>query len=213
MDNPEDILERLHHYRQSRGCTQANLARQLGINPGNLSRILNGSVPLSEGFVNKVVVELGVSKRWLLDGQGPMMVESALPQGAPVYDIAITAGPCEQSWEFTHENIVGYVDLPGMPRDVVVLPVSGDSMTPVIRNGAMVAIRRVPVEPPFLWGQMYVVVLDNYRVVKYLRRNRQRDGWAILHSANPDYDDIDINLRDVKALFLVQAVLDVKLTY
>lgn len=213
MDNREAILERLRNYRQSRGFTQAHLARQLGINPGNLSRILNGTVPLSEGFVNRLVVELGLSKTWLLKGDGPMMADSVVPSGAPVYDIDITAGPLPQTRDFTQEHVVGHVNLPGIPPGVVVVTVNGDSMTPVIRNGAYLAIRQVPTEPPYLWGQIYVVVLDNYRVVKYLRRNRDRDGWAILHSANPEYDDIDIPLREIRNLFLVEAVLDMNLIY
>ena len=47
-------------------------------------------------------------------------------------------------------------------------------MQPVICNGDMVAIREVKNPNLIFWGQIYVVLLDDYRMVKYIDQRRTK---------------------------------------
>lgn len=57
------------------------------------------------------------------------------------------------------------------------------------------------------WGQIYVVVMEDYRMVKTVRRHHDQSK-VILHSINPDYDDMEVDRRDIIALYLVEAILN-----
>lgn len=54
---------------------------------------------------------------------------------------------------------------------------------------------------------MYVIVLDDYRMVKFVRRNADNTK-VTLHSDNPAYDDMEVNRDDIRRLYLVEAVIN-----
>lgn len=108
---------------------------------------------------------------------------------------------------FADEQIIGTVNLPDMvSRDSRIVRVSGDSMSPVIRNGDFIAVRELTNTRQIFWGQIYVVMLDDYRMVKYVRRNSNPD-MVTLHSENPAYDDMEVLRDEIRDLMFVQAVL------
>ena len=83
-------------------------------------------------------------------------------------------------------------------------------MEPRIIDGGFVAIRPVKSCSTIFWGQIYLVVLPDYRMVKVLRRHPNDPSMVILHSENPLYDDMDVAREDIEALFLVETVLNIK---
>lgn len=217
-----DIVDRIRYVIRLSGKSQAKFARILGIDPANLSKILTGRHPVSGGFVNRLVADAGISKRWLLTGEGypyekeqdmlPCATFDGLPGrrkagSTPLYDVDVTAGGVELSRIFASDNINGYVDIPGLNSGAVLVRVSGDSMTPLVPDGAYIAIRRVSLSSPIVWGHVYVVVTDDYRMVKRIRKN-SNTGCVTLHSENPQYDDIDMPLDEIREIFIVEAVID-----
>lgn len=209
--------------------TQQQFAALMGIDGPNLSRILNGRTPFSDAMVNRIVVNLGVSKDWLLygtdvpfaktsehviesvgDSDAPVRVLTREANGAPVYDIDVTAGYSELSSMFTSDRIIGYLQLPQVNPANAVVRVSGESMVPQIPDGAFIAIRPISSDAPIFWGQTYLVILDDYRMVKVLRRH-QDPSKVILHSINPDYDDMEVNRSAIKGIYVVDAVINYRL--
>lgn len=217
-----DVIDRIRYIIKLSGRSQAQFARNLGIDPANLSKILTGRQQVSSGFINRLVADAGVSKRWLVSGEGypfekerdhiaELDIETlrrTTDHGStPLYDVDVTAGGVELSRMFASDNIAGYVNIPGLNPGCVLVRVSGDSMTPLVPDGSYIAIRRVEVTSPIIWGQVYVIVTDDYRMVKRIRRNP--DGsFVTLHSENPQYDDIEMPLHSIRAIFYVEAVID-----
>ena len=222
------ITDRVRYLIVSLRKTQQQFAEMIGMDGPNLSRILNGKVPFSDAMVNRIVVNLGVSKEWLVNGSDipfakshphqPHTLDGDLQpgtvnrhgEGAPIYDIDVTAGYGELSTMFTDERIVGYLQLPQVNPNNSIVRVSGDSMTPQIPNGAWISIRRIDSHGTIFWGQTYLVYLEDYRMVKVLRRHDD-PSKVILHSVNPDYDDMEINRSEIKALFIIDAVINYNL--
>ena len=206
--------------------TQQQFATLIGVDGPNLSRILNGRTPFSDAMINRIVVNLGVSKEWLLHGTDVPFPKNMVrdieifedePQvlvrrgeGAPVYDIDATAGYAELSSMFTNDRIIGYLQLPQVDPKNVVIHVSGESMCPQIPNGSFISIRPISAEAPIFWGQTYLVVLDDYRMVKVIRRHDD-PSKVILHSNNPDFDDMEVKRSEIKQLFVVDAVINCNL--
>ena len=208
-----DIVDRVKHVMRVLNLKQVNLANKVEVDPATISRIIKRVIPPSESLINKMVINLGLNKKWLVSGAGNMFTDNSTilnyirPVGAPVYNIDVTAGSVPLSRMFTEERVVGYVNLPGINPDLPIVRVSGDSMVPRIQNGAYLAIRQMNTDAPIAWGQIYVVVLPDYRVVKFVRRH-QDPSKVILHSANEAYDDIEINRSDIEGLYLVENVLN-----
>lgn len=222
---PDNILDRLRYLIGISRMTQTQFAARIGINPTNLSKYLSGKIPVTDALLNKVVVNTGVSKTWLKEGADvpfpretpTRVIESKRPipvtesrQGVPVYDIDVTAGKVELSRMLTVDRIEGYIDLPRLDPDCVIVRVNGDSMEPTIHNGGFVSIRPITNSRNIFWGRIYVVVMEDYRMVKYLRRNSDPE-MVTLRSANPAYDDMEVARADIQGLFLVEAILHCEL--
>lgn len=213
MPTTATAIDRIRHLITLGRHTQASFAQTLGVDPGYVSRVLSGKLKVTEGFINRIVVNLNVSKDWLLNGADvPFPREGAgtvhtVSQGAPVYDIDISAGVTPLSRMFTDERIVGRVKLPGINDNYPIVRVSGNSMVPVINPGSYISIRPLDPSAPIVWGRICVVVLPDYRLVKYVRRNANPD-FVTLHSANPAYDDIEVRRDEIEGLYLVENVIN-----
>ena len=140
-----EIIDRIKYLMREMGVKQVKFAERIGVDTSNLSKYLNGHMPLSDSFLNRLVVNLGVSKEWLLDGtdlpfgKTPVRIDTGVVAsgnangGTPVYDVDATAGASSGRNElFSNENIVGWVNLPNMSPNCRIVRVSGDSMAPVI---------------------------------------------------------------------------------
>ena len=113
---------------------------------------------------------------------------------------------------FTNDRVVGYINLPQISPDCAVVRVSGDSMQPLVNNESLVAISREDSRGNIFWGQMYVVVLDDYRMVKFVRRHED-DDKVVLRSANPDYDDMVVDRKSIRSMYLVETVVNISRRY
>ncbi len=218
-----EIAARIKELIKEMGISQNEFASRIGTDCSNFSKQINGKLAISRVLTNKIIVELGVSKEWLLEGKGEKhksstvsnsktitlpsnVINSTTNEGAKVYDIDVTAGPSGRSLMFSSEQIIGSINVPFINPENYIVKVSGDSMTPVINNGDMLAIREIKNLNMIFWGQIYVVLLDDYRMVKYIRKHENPD-IVILKSANRDYDDIEISRNDIRALFVVENII------
>lgn len=214
------VLDRIKYLYTISHRTQASFSKLINIDPSSMSKILAGKMPITEQFVNRVVINLGVSKRWLLSGDGvPFekaetlkevdgVVASSVPKGAPVYDIDVTAGCTPLTSMFAGASILGYIDMPSINPGNPVVKVSGDSMEPRIHDGAFVSIRPIRDHSVIAWGSIYVVELEDYRLVKAVRKCHDDPSKIILHSFNDAYDDIEVDRRAVLRLYLVEAIIN-----
>lgn len=222
-----EIIERIRYLMREMGVRQVQFAERIGVDTSNLSKYINGHMPLSESFLNRLVVNLGVSKEWLMDGtdlpfgKTPVRIDSPENRlimmganagkngGTPVYDVDATAGTTSERNElFASENIVGWVNLPNMSPNCRIVRVTGDSMSPVIQDGDFIAVRELSNPNQIYWGQIYVIQLDDFRVVKYVRRHTDPN-MVVLRSENPNYDDMDVRRVDIHEMLLVQHVLHI----
>lgn len=203
--------------------TQNEFADRIKTDRSNFSKHVNGKLPINDSLINKIVVGLGVSKDWLLTGQGNVFymtpaqhskavslpasaIQPNVRHGAKVYDVDVTAGSMGRSMMFSNDRLIGAIDVPFISPDSCIVRVSGDSMQPVICCGDMIAIREVRNLDLIFWGQIYVVLLDDYRMVKYIRRHSD-PSQVILRSENQQYDDIEVAKSDIRDLFLVENII------
>ena len=220
----EEIILRIRELIKILGVTQNDFADKISTDRSNFSKHINGKLPISESLINKIVVGLGVSKVWLKTGEGDIFymqtahshsTRVSIPSeaihnkelgGTKIYDIDVTAGMSGRELTFTSEKQIGAIDVAYINRNAHIVKVSGDSMQPVICNGDLIAIRPVQNMNLFFWGQIYVVVLDDYRMVKYVRKNSDPT-LITLKSENPAYDDIEVPKSEIRHLFIVENII------
>ena len=184
MDN-SGIIDRLKYIIREMGLTQGEFAQRIGVDSSNLSKYLNGRLAVNDSLINRIVVNLGISKEWITSG-------TDLP-----YSKQPAATPSDA------------LNLHGTIRTTCRLGrVSGDSMQPGIRSGDFIAVRELSNLQQIFWGQIYVVVLDDYCMVKYVRRHENPD-WVILRSENPNYDDMEVRRTDIRDMMFVQHIMHV----
>ena len=218
-----EIALRIKELIKEMRISQNEFASRIGTDCSNFSKQINGKLAITSVLTNKIIVELGISKEWLIEGKGEKykttsssnsktitlptnVIGTASTSGAKVYDIDVTAGPSGRSLMFSSEQVIGSINVPFINPENYIVKVSGDSMSPVINNGDMLAIREVKNLNLIFWGQIYVVLLDDYRMVKYIRKHENSD-LVILKSANKEYDDIEIPREDIRALFVVENII------
>ncbi len=225
----DGVIERIKYIIREMGLTRSEFASRIDVDSSNLSKYLNGKLAINDSLINRIVINLGLSKEWLTTGNDLpyAKVQNAVSTlnfdgkigsgnsaaarenaGTPVYDIDVTAGALPRARMFASENIVGYVNLPSIPPGCRIVGVSGDSMQPVIRSGDLLAVRELTNIQQIFWGQIYVVVLDDYCMVKYVRRHENPE-MVILRSENPNYDDMEIHRSEIRDLMFVQHIVHV----
>lgn len=213
LSHSTEIISRIRFLLDTCRMSQARFAKRISIDPANLSKHLSGKLPVTSGLINRIAVDMGVSKKWLTTGEGvPFAKDDGIrPDGnaTPVYDIDVTAGCYELSRMFTADRIIGYVDIPDMRPGSSIVRVSGDSMEPEISDGAYVAIRPISDMSCIFWGQIYVIVMDDYRMVKHVQRHPD-PSKIILRSSNPQYDDMEVSRDKIRRMFVVETILNLK---
>jgi hypothetical protein len=193
-------------YKQKK-YTQDSLAEKLNVTrPAVNQWIVKSYIPdkylsdLVRVFGSDGVSQFVVSSIMVMDDQAPYGDASTIP----FYDIDVSAGDL-----FYIDNPTAVptarLSIPGLKADFVV-PVHGHSMHPEISNGDWIAVQQITDFSFFNYGQKYLIVTPEQRLVKTLRRH-DNDDFVLLLSCNKNFDPIDLPKKAIKQLYLIVQVL------
>lgn len=188
-------------------ASDAELARALGITPQSV----NGARRRREvppAWVQTCAARTGVNAHWLFFGRGPARLPEAgageLPCAPadcesdlvtiPLAEARLSAGT--GSLEVSAAQEGGYafrsdfLRRKGNPRRMVLMRVSGDSMVPEIFDNDVVLLDQgqTDITP----GRLYAVGFED---AIYIKRVDKLPGKVVLHSANPAYPPLSLDLR------------------
>lgn len=218
-------LQTLYDFLLEKGIitSKKDFSDVLGIDYGSLSKYFTNKVNLSLNDLNYLnYKKLGVNIDWLLTGEGEMFcadtpsaedVNESLPpdvsstgEGIPFYDIDVMAHISE-ALDMADERAAGVMVVPGFRDCFACFPVYGDSMKPKISSGDIIAVSQPVPMDRILWGEIYLVVTDCWRVVKTVHPGVTEE-YIVLRSINPEYTgDTPVRRDDVYALYLVRGVV------
>lgn len=211
----DDIITRIKSVIADSGLTSNAFALKVGMNSSNLSRKLNGKVPITSRDYRLICDSIGVNKDWLETGTGDKYIgeplngkETMQPMlGVPFYDVEFALGYDEM-----------YNDTPNVPTKLISIPgyekadfwcrASGDSMKPLISNGDIIALKVIPDWTEFLpMNEIYAIMTKNdLRTVKVIRRGSDNEHFT-LHAINDEYEDQEINKAAITKVFKVLGAL------
>lgn len=84
------VVGRVRHLMGLTRLSQAQFAKKIGLDPANISKYINGHLPITDNLINRIVVNTGVSREWLRDGIGLpfdkiMWLLRLSPEWSPVF--------------------------------------------------------------------------------------------------------------------------------
>lgn len=128
-------------------------------------------------------------------------------QDIPLYSFSVTGGILENI-----DNSTQYIEdtlrIPDAPKCDGAVRVVGDSMSPTINAGDIIAFALIRDKNYILYGHIYFVdyasEFETYMVCKIVRKSDRGDEYVALHSLNPNYDPVDVRRADIKHLALVK---------
>lgn len=211
-----EISEQLKNIRKKNGMTQAEFAEKLEVSTATVASVENGSREAPKGLMKSLVTKFNVDARWLLTGEGnpdtePASLQIISAEGEetaciPFYDIDVMAHIAE-SLDLKEETPAGVLSIPGFKDCIACFPVYGSSMEPKISNGDVIAVSQAVTCDQILWGEIYLVITDAWRVVKTVHPGKTEE-YIILRSINPAYaGDTNLKKKDLRALYLVRGVV------
>lgn len=218
-------MQRLDLYMKNKGLNDNIVTVKCGLSQGLLSQARTGKSDIGQKTIEKILsIYQDLNRVWLLTGEGDMLVENEnvleLPSdaiqegmytGALVYDIDGTCGFMSRDLCFAEDNVIGSVDLPEINKSSKIIRASGDSMEPKIHDGDFIVIREIMSRCDIFYGQIYLILTEEYRMIKYIRRfESDEENFIILRSSNKNYDDIKLHKSKIRKLFIVENILSIK---
>lgn len=219
------VKERILQFINYKGITIQAFELSTGLSNGAVSKMGDGTRRSTLEKISNYYPELNTN--WLLTGVGEMLlsnervdkiitiqqnvISETKRKGALIYDIDATCGLSGRDVDFTDEKVIGSIDTPEINPDSKIIFATGDSMLPLIASGDRVVIRKIESWDFFNYGQVYLIITNEYRLIKRVRRHpKDSDNLILLRSENPDYDDIDLPKREIIHLFIVENILSIK---
>lgn len=197
---------------KKKGFTQDTLAKEINSSRASINQwMIRKAIP--DNYLNALLRVFGS------DGVSQFVVSSImvmedLPEYGnektiPFYDIDVSAGDI---FYFDAPNVVpsARLSIPGLKADFVV-PVHGHSMHPEISNGDWIAVQQIKDFSFYNFGQKYLIVTPEQRLVKTLRRH-ENENFVLLVSSNKNFDPIDLPKKAIKQLYLIVQVLKREIT-
>lgn len=211
----QTIKERTIEFIKYKGISVKEFEIRCGLSNGYVANMRKGYSAEKLKDVLSAYPEL--NRDWLLYNEGEMLKEQptepppqvveVVEHGTPVYDLDATCGDRSRPIVFTDEHIIGHVNLPNVSPTAVIIRANGDSMEPHIHDGDWIAVREVANLNVIYYGQVYLVITNEYRLLKYLRRDEDEQHYVILRSDNANYDDIRLPKNEIRHLFIVENIL------
>lgn len=190
-----------------------------------LSTQLNGNTALTFQTIYSIIERFpDVSRDWILTGEGEMIrhkdyhyevndvfttkvAESYGEEDVPLYDVSAAAN-LASIFTSGGQNVIDHIKVPNVPKCDGAVYVRGDSMTPLLRSGDIVAFKSIRDIQNIIWGEMYLVDMvvedDDYLVVKYIQKSDKGEEWIKLVSHNSFYDPKDIHKSSIRSIALIK---------
>lgn len=217
MENINSQMLILKKYQQENRLTTQEIADKLNISSSLLYKLYNGERIPQDDVVKKIedLIEkdnLNLDNE-LQEKKGIYKYKNAetidTTGKVPYYDIDVTAGNV-QLFQDNNQMPSDYYTVPKEIQDVdFCFKVRGDSMYDKILPGAIVFVKQIMDISVIEFGQVFIVITDEQRMVKYVRRHPTRpDDMVVLRSHNNNYDDIDLLKEKITNLLLVKGYLN-----
>jgi len=223
-----NIKERVVQFAETQSVSKEKFFDEIGMTSANFRGKAQKS-PLNSLTIEKIfTLYPEINLHWLLTGKGEMISEKKKNsevqtfklrtdndlqnQLIPIYNLEATAGLVELFRGSEEMEVLDTMSIPNLPRCDGAVYVAGDSMYPLLKNGDIVAYRKVEdIQNDIFWGEMYLLSIDvgeeEFVTVKYIQKSEKGIEYIKLVSENKHHQDKDVQLKKIRALALIKATI------
>ncbi len=198
----QSLNDRVESIIRALDINQKEFAQKIGEEPNTISHIIKRRIGVSSKVLEGIVRNIkGINTDWLMSGVGVMFNERV--RALPFYEVDVTAGNVNRIFDGTEiprETLL----VPGFADCDFAVPVSGHSMYPKISNGDIIICKQINDLEVVEYGQIYLIVTDERRMVKYLRKSTQPGMVLLVSENNERFDDFEIPAAKIRRLYLVK---------
>lgn len=208
------VKSRLLEYLKYHKISQTEFTKKLGVSSTYIGAMRKGIPAEKLKVISSLYPDL--NRDWLLYGEGRMLNEPQSGSGGKenIESFETLLLPVEayagnlQMWsrgimERDCQRIVSPV-----PDADFAIPVRGDSMEPLFRDGSTLLVKKINEKAFIPWGHPMVLDTENGVLVKNVlpfesQNDRERDRYIIAQSQNPNYPPIKIPTASIYGLYRV----------
>lgn len=204
------ITQRINDLIKESGMSVHRFAHQCKLDPSLFTKKTKGKQVWTVNDVNKINENMQIRKGWLVDGEGqkykaPDKVLDTVPVipkrsydtrvGVPYYTVAFELGfdDMENDQSVTPAYMI---DFAPYNKCTAWCNARGDSMSPTISSGDMIALKKIDDFNLFMNDYIYAIVTYNgLRTIKRVRDNG--DTVTLIPDNKEDFSEQTINKKDI----------------
>ncbi len=226
-----NIVEKLQEYLNFKNIPVAAAEREIGLSNASLSKPFKAKTTIKTDTLEKFLFTYNdINPMWIMDQSAQMLLQSenghvSEPmkvyktkktkeaiigiQEVPLYDLEATAGLQELFDTGKAHRILDTIKIPNLPKCDGAIPITGDSMYPLLKSGDIILFKQTSVENIF-YGEMYLVSVkidhwEEYVTVKYVQKSEKGEDFVKLVSQNQHHQSRDIHIQHIIAIAMVKA--------
>ena len=198
------VKERLIIFMKYKGLAQGRFEKDVGLANGYISKLRHSPTATKLQKIVSKYPEL--NPQWLMTGEGEMLNDDNnnimyARTGVPYYNVDFTLGfDLVFNDQTTQPDY--YVDFPPYNRCDAWINARGDSMSPTISSGDMVALQKVEDYRYLISGEIYAVVTKNG--LRTIKRVNDMGNTLKLIPDNKAYEEQVIPKEELLAVFYVK---------
>lgn len=200
----QSVKERLIIFIKKNGLSQRRFEETVGISNGYVNSLRHAPSATKLQMIIDAFPQL--NEKWLLTGDGEMLKsEIELPKksmtsGKPYYDVEFEMGFDEMTNDQTTSPEY-LIDFRPYNHADVWCNAWGNSMSPTINSGDIIALKEITDARYVINGEIYAIVtLNGLRTIK--RINDNGDTYTLIPD-NVDYKEQTIDKKEIIKMFLV----------
>lgn len=194
------------------GENKSEFCRRIGRPAQAIKDIVGGknSAPGYELIYDILSSDLGISPKWLLLGEGPMVTpqkkeESSPNTRLPLIPMEAFAGPGLPNYE--DERVEDYYTISEFKNSDFLIRVKGDSMVPRYNGGDIVACKRVQDIYFLQWNRAYVLMTRSQGIMIKRVQPSDKERCIKCVSDNEKYAPFDVPMDDIVQIALVNGAI------
>lgn len=210
------VKERILQFIEFKGISKNKFHTDCDLSSSYLQNLKKDPKPPVLQSILRTYPEL--NSDWLLYGSGPMLKSDIVddePRGNFVYlipdETTASAGYFSGLSEGVNKFDCSRIQSPFVGAEIAI-QVSGDSMTPGIKSGDRLFLRRIDDRAFIPWGHTVVLDTTNGAIVKEIQPCDEDPDYIMALSTNPKYPPYKIEASSIRAIFKILGILTINTT-
>lgn len=211
------MISRIKEFIDHEGLTVRSFEQKIGASNGLIRKAIANNTDIQSKWISSIIDNFPhLNPDWLLTGEGKMLrpyidevsitpdhdrVENSIPL------IPMDAFAGYPPGQYSDLPVEDYYHVAEFAKADFLIRVKGDSMTPKLNGGDIVACKKIYERLFFQWHRIYVIYTKSQGVMIKRVERSETDGCIRLVSDNTKYQPFDIPESDISDIALVMGAI------